>query len=194
MCRANRILDNKTTCNIYLWCKEEKTKLILDYINENTQGFIKNKVYIYNTEKRLIEKHKMEINNLTNNNINNSLFKNNLINYIKDNNLSINFNFMNEFFELYNLNNITDPDEFFSLYDSKDKYNFAINLENVAKWMNTNKSDLKETLLYSYKEKIDYKIIKGKSNGLKGKPKETILLTPKCFKIMAMQSRTKKAI
>jgi phage anti-repressor protein len=53
---------------------------------------------------------------------------------------------------------------------------------------------IKDTLLYSYKEKIDYKIIKGKSNGMKGKPKDTILLTPKCFKIMAMQSRTKKAI
>lgn len=85
-------------------------------------------------------------------------------------------------------------DDFFGLYDPNDKYNFAINLENVAKWMNTIKSDLKETLLYSYKEKIDYKIIKGKSNGLKGKPKDTILLTPKCFKLMAMQSRTKKAI
>jgi superfamily II DNA or RNA helicase len=83
MCRANRILDNKTACNIYLWCKEEKTKLILHYINENTQGFIKNKVYIYNTEKKLIEKHKMEINNLINhNNINN------LINYIKKSKIS----------------------------------------------------------------------------------------------------------
>jgi phage anti-repressor protein len=85
-------------------------------------------------------------------------------------------------------------DDFFGLYDPNDNYNFAINLENVSKWMNTIKSDLKDTLLYSYKEKIDYKIIKGKSNGLKGKPKDTILLTPKCFKLMAMQSRTKKAI
>ena len=42
--------------------------------------------------------------------------------------------------------------------------------------MNSNKSDLKDTLIYSYKEKIDYKIIKGVSNGMKGKPKETILL------------------
>jgi superfamily II DNA or RNA helicase len=101
MCRANRILDNKTTCNIYLWCKEEKTKLILDYINENTQGFIKNKVYIYNTEKRLIEKHKIEINNLTNNdNINNSLFKDNLINYIKQFNI-IPSNFIDDFLSLY---------------------------------------------------------------------------------------------
>jgi hypothetical protein len=82
-------------------------------------------------------------------------------------------------------------DDFFGLYNSNDKYNFTINLENIARWMNTNKSDLKETLLNSYKEKIDYKIIKGISNGMKGKPKDTILLTPKCFKLMAMQSKTK---
>jgi len=85
-------------------------------------------------------------------------------------------------------------DDFFGLYDPNDKYNFAINLEDIAKWMNTNKSDLKETLINSYNEKIDYKIIKGVSNGMKGKPKDTILLTPKCFKLMAMQSKTKKAI
>ena len=85
-------------------------------------------------------------------------------------------------------------DDFFGLYNPNDKYNFAINLEDIAKWMNTNKSDLKETLGNSYKEKIDYKIIKGVSNGMKGKPKDTILLTPKCFKLMAMQSKTKKAI
>ena len=37
-------------------------------------------------------------------------------------------------------------------------------------------------------------IIKGKSNGMKGKPKDIIRLTPKYFKLMAMQSKTKKAI
>jgi hypothetical protein len=52
---------------------------------------------------------------------------------------------------------------------------------------------IKDTLLYSYKEKIDYKIIKGKSNGLKGKPKDTLLLTPKCFKLMAMQRTNKES-
>jgi hypothetical protein len=85
-------------------------------------------------------------------------------------------------------------DDFFGLYKPEDKYNFSINLENVAKWMNTNKSDLKSTLLNTYKENLDYKINKTKSNGLKGKPKELILLTPKCFKLMAMQSKTKKAV
>lgn len=42
--------------------------------------------------------------------------------------------------------------------------------------------------------KTHTKIIKGISTGMKGKPSETILLTPKCFKLMAMQSKTKKAI
>jgi phage anti-repressor protein len=99
-----------------------------------------------------------------------------------------------EFLKTHTKINNNFIDDFFGLYDPNDKYNFSINLENIAKWMNSNKSDLKETLTYSYKEKIDYKIIKGVSNGMKGKPKETILLTPKCFKLMAMQSRTKKAI
>lgn len=87
-----------------------------------------------------------------------------------------------EFLKTYSKINNDFIDDFFGLYDPNDK------------WMNTNKSDLKDTLINSYKEKIDYKIIKGKSNGLKGKPKETILLTSKCFKLMAMQSKTKKAI
>jgi hypothetical protein len=99
-----------------------------------------------------------------------------------------------EFLKTYTKINNEFIDDFFGLYNPNDKYNFSINLENIAKWMNSNKSDLKETLVNSYKENLDYKIIKGKSNGLKGKPKDTILLTPKCFKLMAMQSKTKKAV
>lgn len=85
-------------------------------------------------------------------------------------------------------------DDFYGLYDPKDKYNFCINIDSISKWFDMTNGHIKETLLYSYKENIDYKIIKGTSSGKKGKPKETILLTPKCFKIMAMQSRTKKAV
>ena len=99
-----------------------------------------------------------------------------------------------EFLKTHTKINNNFIDDFVSLYNAEDKYNFSIDLDIIAKWMKTVKGDLKETLVNSYKEKIDYKIIKGVSNGLKGKPKETILLTPKCFKLMAMQSRTKKAI
>ena len=56
MCRANRILDNKTQCNIYLWCKEQKTEIILDYIYNNTEGYTKDKVFIYNTKTKHIQK------------------------------------------------------------------------------------------------------------------------------------------
>ena len=56
------------------------------------------------------------------------------------------------------------------------------------------KNTIKDTLTESYIKNIDYKITKNKPTGLNGKPSETILLSPKCFKLMAMQSRTKKAI
>jgi len=56
------------------------------------------------------------------------------------------------------------------------------------------KDHIKKTLKESYIKNIDYVIIKDKLTGKKGKPSETILLTPKCFKLMAMQSKTKRAI
>jgi hypothetical protein len=85
-------------------------------------------------------------------------------------------------------------DDFFGLYESKDKYNFSINIDSIVKWFIMRKDHIKKTLKESYTKNIDYKVIKGESNGLIGKPSETILLTPKCFKIMAMQSKAKKAV
>jgi len=84
-------------------------------------------------------------------------------------------------------------EDFFSFYNRDNKYNFCVDLDKIAKWMNTRKSDLKETLVNSYKQNIDYIITKNK-NGKSGVQPETILLTPKCFKLMSMQSKTKKAI
>jgi hypothetical protein len=85
-------------------------------------------------------------------------------------------------------------DDFFGLYDSKDKYNFSINIDSITKWFNIRKDTIKSILIESYTINIDYKIFKGESTGMKGKPSETILLTPKCFKLMAMQGKTSKAI
>lgn len=84
-------------------------------------------------------------------------------------------------------------DDFFSLYDPKDKYNFSIDVENISKWMGIVKGEIKETLLRTYIENTDYTIKKETAIGKVGKPKEIILVTPKCFKLMAMQSRSKKA-
>jgi hypothetical protein len=99
-----------------------------------------------------------------------------------------------DFLKTYTKINNNFIDDFFALYDSKDKYNFSIDIDAIAKWFEMRKDHIKKTLRESYIKNIDYKIIKNELNGLKGKPKETILLTPKCFKLMAMQSRTKKAI
>jgi superfamily II DNA or RNA helicase len=53
MCRANRICVGKNKCNVYLWCGEKKTEYILDYLYESTNGYIKNKVSIFNTQNKL---------------------------------------------------------------------------------------------------------------------------------------------
>jgi superfamily II DNA or RNA helicase len=181
MCRANRIINNKNNCNIYLWCKEKKTEQILDYINSNTQEFIKNKVFIYNTENKIIEKYVVKISNQNNNlnyNIDGNSLKDKLIDFIEKNNITFDNNFINDFF---------------GLYDFKDTHNFSINIDVIAKWFEMRKDHIKKTLTESYIKNTDYKIIKGSSNGSKGKPNETILLTHKCLKILTSRSKTKKA-
>lgn len=71
---------------------------------------------------------------------------------------------------------------------------FKIDLDIVSKWLDTRKSDLKETLLYSYKENIDYIIIRDIPDKRKrGRLNETILLTPDTFKLLCMRSRTTKS-
>src|SRR4029079_11393584 len=55
------------------------------------------------------------------------------------------------------------------------------------------KGKLKETLVYSYIKDMDYIIIKNRRKNNKGPMPEKILLTPKCFKLLSMQSRTKRS-
>ena len=99
-----------------------------------------------------------------------------------------------EFLKTYTKINNDFIDDFFGLYNVSDKYNFCIDIEKIALWFDTRKSDLKSTLKNSYNINVDYIIKKYKNDGRIGKMKEIILLTPKCFKLMAMQSKTKKSI
>lgn len=85
-------------------------------------------------------------------------------------------------------------DDFYGMYDPSSKSNFIINLEKVAKWLMTRKTDLKETLVNSYVENVDFIVIKApplKKAG--GALKKDVFLTPKCFKLLAMSSKTAKA-
>ena len=55
-----------------------------------------------------------------------------------------------EFLKTYTKINNEFIDDFFGLYDTKDKYNFSINIVVIAKWFNMTIGHIKETLVYSY--------------------------------------------
>ena len=184
MCRANRICENKFNCNIYLWCKEKKTDIILNYINDNTHDFIKNKVFIYNTENKIIDKYVIDNNkvqifvncNIFNKNI---LLKNKLIKYIKNNNLSIDINFINIFFKKIKIGGELD-------FDIKDKYvaeYLGITLDNVRRRLQNKYSKTKKFI-----EKVDF--IKQK---LEKTSSIMYLLNYQCFEKLAMNSETSQA-
>jgi phage anti-repressor protein len=83
-------------------------------------------------------------------------------------------------------------DDFFEFVKVDDRFSPNIDLDKITLWLNTKKGDLKETLQNTYIHNIDYTVTKNK-NGKKGGQSETILLTPKCFKLLCMKSRSKKA-
>jgi hypothetical protein len=56
-----------------------------------------------------------------------------------------------DFLKTYTKINNEFIDDFFSLYDSKDKYNFSINIDAITKWFAIRKDTIKDTLVNSYK-------------------------------------------
>ena len=80
----------------------------------------------------------------------------------------------------------------FSLYNENTEDNdFVINIDAVSKWLNILRGNIKKTLVETYREKIDYKITIEKSTNA-GRPKETIYLTPDCFKRICMLTKSEK--
>ena len=72
---------------------------------------------------------------------------------------------------------------------------FTIDLEIVAKWLKTKKGILKDTLISSYTENVDYILLHVNQKQVKhgGNNKELILLAPDTFKMLCMKSHTKDA-
>ena len=100
-----------------------------------------------------------------------------------------------EFLKKYSLLSNEFINDCYSIYDFNEINNedFIIDLDIVAKWLETRKNRLKETLTKSYVLSVDY-IIKLKKNAKVSKSnKEIILLTPDCFKRLCLLSKTKKA-
>jgi len=98
-----------------------------------------------------------------------------------------------EFLKKYSNINNKFIDDFFSLYDINNKNKFIIDLDKVSKWLISKKGNLKNTLMKSYELNKDY-IVNKINNNKVGPPKEEILLTIKCFKMLCMHSKTKKSI
>ena len=177
MCRANRILNNKSSCNIYLWCNEKKTDKVLEYIYTNTNGYIKDKVYIYNIINKMITNHKLNLKNNETNDIN--------INTV------LNYNFKES---IYKNSNIPTKfiDDFYSFSKNKNDYN--INLELICIWLSVRKDQTKRLLESNFIINKDY--IEYKQKGMKGTGKNNtkiILLTYTCAKLLCMICKTKKA-
>ena len=187
MCRANRILDNKMNCNIYLWCREKKADHILDYIYNNTNGFIKDKVFIYNTTNKIIQKYIIKEDNLIK--YNNNEIKNGNIDYIE------------HIFDYIDKNNINISkkfvEEYYKLYINSQSNKFILDLNILANWLETLKSTLNDTLKFTlnFKQDIDYIKYKAKktNNNWGGHNKITVMITFECFKKIVGRSRTKKS-
>lgn len=70
----------------------------------------------------------------------------------------------------------------------------VINLDKVSKLFDSRKETIKNTLINSYTNNIDFTIYKKDNILKKGRPGELILLTPKCFNKLCLNSKNKRAI
>ena len=88
-------------------------------------------------------------------------------------------------------------DELFEFYDENTQQTDpVIRLDTVAKWLSSTKQSLMETLKHSYRENFDYTIQKYTPINKKvprANNNKLYLLTPDCFKRLAMMSRSKNA-
>ena len=177
MCRANRITENKTKCQIFLWCSKRKTNKILEYLSNNTNGVIDDKVI------------KLNINNM-------------IMTYKK---VSININYIdyiiqgkNEKLYDYLVKNTNDiPIDFIKFYaDNVTNVGYKINLEKIGLYLEVKKENLKRLLENNFKKNKDYIIeqkIQGHGKGKGGNNKKNIMLTYECSKLLCMTAKTKKA-
>ena len=98
---------------------------------------------------------------------------------------------LKEFLQKYSTIPNTFIEDFFCLFEnSVSDQRFKIDLEVVAKWLNSKKGSIKKTLSVSYKENIDFVIYEIPSSTNGGRPNEKILLTEDCFKRVCLLSRT----
>lgn len=88
--------------------------------------------------------------------------------------------FLDDFFKLFN-------------YESIDNTEKIVNGNDVIKWLDIHKHNLKKTLKKSYIKDVDYTISKiTKLKGKGGQTNEIIMLTIDCFKMLCQSTQSKK--
>lgn len=101
-----------------------------------------------------------------------------------------------DFLKKYSLINAKFIDDFYSFYnEGKNEYDFAIDIENIAFWLDVKKEHLKRLLESNFAKNQDYietkETIKGKGRGASNT--KHVLLTYTCAKLLCMISKCEKA-
>ena len=127
---------------------------------------------------------------------------NNLItvnNYKFDDNVNIisNQNKITYFLKRHSLIDDQFIDDFYSFYDNgHNEYDYTINLEKLAYWLEVRKDNLKTLLESNFAENEDYIIYKnkdGKGMGSGYNKRKNIMLNYTCAKELCMLSRSEKS-
>ena len=103
-----------------------------------------------------------------------------------------------EFLKKYSLIDEKFIDDFYSFYDNhQNEYDYVIDLEKLAFWLEIQKGHLKELLESNFNIDEDYIILKkdknGKGKGIGGNNRKPVMLTYNCAKMLCMISKTPKA-
>ena len=180
MCRANRITENKTKCQIYLWCSKRKTNKILEYLSHNTNGAIDDKVIKFKLKNNKPTNEKVTLENYEH-------INDNIIKYDED---------IYKYLINQSLNIPHDMIKIFTFYKQNNDNEIIIDFNLVHKWLDVRKDNLKRLLVDKFEENFDYTIKsyrKKQSKTERTSLYEEILITPNCMKELCMISQTAKA-
>lgn len=101
-----------------------------------------------------------------------------------------------DFLKKYSLINAKFIDDFYSFYnEGKNEYDFVINIENIAFWLDLRKDNLKRLLESNFAKNQDYIETKetNKGQGRGASNIKHVLLTYTCAKLLCMISKCDKA-
>jgi superfamily II DNA or RNA helicase len=178
--RCLRVYENKGKSGIFLWCnKYREIKLICNLFED----------FNINISQK-ISKENLTISNYLNKIIfDNDEIKKDILEQIEYKN-EINLN--NNELDLINFIKNKSPDipDYLIEIICKNNLLFDISLENVSKWINKRKDNLKKVLILNFSKNVDYTLEKVIERG--GKPKENIFLKLVTFKKLCIILNNKK--